>query len=387
MSAPPQQVGLAEAGGGAGERAVAVQLHPGDRQPVVAESSVDAERTEFVDQARQHQRVHAQSQPATAVQLQVGAHLAQRDLRIDDRGDARGVELALCGLQVRDQLARIAADMEVRAVAPDLDPFGAGEHVGGRVPHLAGEVAVLVAAEMPAVGIGGAGGDLRLSQRVAVDDRAVAAGMEHHDRAIGGDPVQVVAGEHALFGDIAVMETLTPHGLSRFEPTGSGPQPLDDAVDIGCVHPAAVHPIGELAIHQWMTVGIDEPGQQCGAVQVHHLRIGQRGPAAVHERADGGDDAVPHQDRFGAVLLGGHGDDLTAVEQQLGRADRGLRHEFPSLRQRRGHCDPGRLLSLHRTSPQGVCRTVRNHPIPGCGARVRGVIAPTRSSGRNDPTT
>ncbi len=181
-------------------------------------------------------------------------------------------------------------EVEVRAVVADLHTGGAGEQVAGRVPQLPVGLAALEAADGAALRVGGARGDPAGVQGVGVDDASVAGGVHHVHLAVGGDPVEVVAGGVAALGEAAVLVAEAADGHAGGQFAGGLGQYGDQGVDVGDALGTAVDPGQGLPVHHRVAVGVDEPGVDQAAVELQRLvgpaaegRAGVLGRADVHD--------------------------------------------------------------------------------------------------------
>ena len=139
--------------GAAGQGAIGVELHRSDRQPVVTEPTGETERLERVELRRDRHRREADAEEPAFAGDAVAVQLSPRDLRIDDRGDARGERCAHPAIDVGDDLLERRVVMEARSVVADVDR-GRDDELLRRVEAVAGQAAAIVADEAPALRVG-----------------------------------------------------------------------------------------------------------------------------------------------------------------------------------------------------------------------------------------
>ena len=262
-----------EAGRPAGQGAVGVELHRPDREEVVAERPRQSERLELVELRGDRHRGHPDAEQAALASRPVAVHLAPCDLRVDDRGDARG-QRARTGpaLDVADDLLERRVVVEPGTVVADVDGGRDHELLCG-VEEVAGRPTAIVPDEASSLRVGRVVGQATDLQPEAVREGMVAAHVLHEDRVDTRRLVEVPAGRQP-----AVPEHLRVHSdRADPRPVGRALRGFGDALDeIGDGGDSRIADVdgGELcAREREMVVCVDEARQDRSPADIDPARV------------------------------------------------------------------------------------------------------------------
>jgi hypothetical protein len=306
-----EAVAALEVGGEARQRAVGVELQPGEGEVVVAEARAQAEFDEHLEQRREGQHRDAHLQPSGVARREVRLHLAARHLAVRHRRHACSEQHGLGVAEQVDEALGGIRDMDVGSVVERLDALRPRDQVDRRIPHHARRVALLVALDAAARWVRQVLGDAVHRETVAVDHHAVPGAVHDRNDAVGGDAVEVGALRIALHVEVAMVDAEAPDVGGRRQRVATAAEHLDEGVDRRHLRRRAVDPRGALAEHQRVRMRVDEPRQERAAAKIELGCIAPGGVAAVRKRADVQDPLVEHRDGLGAHL-GAHRQDRSA---------------------------------------------------------------------------
>src|SRR5437879_2279085 len=156
----------------------------------------------------------------------------------------------------------------------------------------------------------------------------MAARMHHVHGASGSRAVEVSGGGMPSLCELALVIAVGPERSSGLE-LGSAPaEELDERINGRGVLWTHLGPRRGLAVHQWVDVRVDEPGNQDQAAEVPLLAALAGDGPAVRERA-GIQDAIAAERHSFDTLRIGHGQDRSTGEDEWIRVTRSGRVRRP----------------------------------------------------------